>query len=134
MNDWTPRTLAEVMAAPPGRGDWGPWILDPKYRCLFIPIDPAGDLRDVDNCEYYIDLETCLNPAAVLDWLAQIAGKTWANDAVLAGLLRAFDDVIHLQGNLCGMGQAGCITKSDIESMVQSAVSAGWTPYGVVDQ
>jgi len=37
---------------------------------------------------YEVDLEQCLDGAQVLDWILQVAGKQWADDATVAGLVR----------------------------------------------
>jgi hypothetical protein len=76
-------------------GDWGPWVLDGETYVLRNVETPHG---------YEVDLERCLDSAQVLDWLAQVAGKTWATPEVLAGLVHALDDVLALQTNLCGSG------------------------------
>jgi hypothetical protein len=36
------------------------------------------------------------------DRIVQVSHKLWADDATLAGLVRALDDVLRLQSNLCG--------------------------------
>ena len=52
---------------------------------------------------YDVDLSRCHTSAAVLDWIAQIANKSWAreNPPVLAGLVNALNDLVHPQANLC---------------------------------
>jgi hypothetical protein len=54
---------------------------------------------------YEIDLGTCTSSAEVLDWIMQIAGKTWGSDDVIAGLVRALDGLLYPQANLCSSGQ-----------------------------
>lgn len=81
---------------------WGRWSLDRELCVLRHP-------------RYEVDLEKCLTPAAVLDWIAQVAGKTWGDrDATLAGLVRALDDVLHLQATLCPCGVPGRLTKTEV--------------------
>lgn len=53
---------------------------------------------------YEIDLERCTSSAEVLDWIIQVSKKTWANDAILSGLVRRLDECLDLQGNVCGNG------------------------------
>jgi hypothetical protein len=72
---------------------WGPWTFNTKH----ISLDHAG--------QYDIALSTCTSSADVLDWIAQVASKSWADDATLAHLVRAFDDVLMLQANYCGNGE-----------------------------
>lgn len=82
---------SEWRPAPFDKNTWGPWRLDPE---VFVLINVHND--------YDVDLERCLTSAAVLDWYHQIAGKSWANDRTLAGLVRAVDDVLYPQSTLCG--------------------------------
>lgn len=68
---------------------WGGWVLGGGYL-LF------GD--------YDIPVASLTDPAQLLDWLCQIKGKNWATDEALAGLVRAFDDILHPQTNMCSWG------------------------------
>jgi hypothetical protein len=53
---------------------------------------------------YEVALDDCTDSAQTLDWIAQVAGKSWATNGVLAGAVRALDAVLDVQGNLCGGG------------------------------
>jgi hypothetical protein len=75
---------------------WGPWRFDSSRVVL--------DCHDGDRWIYEVDLEHCRTSAEVLDWIMQVAGKNWATDAVLAGLVRALDEILDPQASLCGMG------------------------------
>lgn len=75
------------------------WRYEPSNHTLLL-------LRSNGDFEYEIDLDECSTSAEVLDWIAQVAGKIWATDAVVADLVRALDDVLALQENLCGSGQS----------------------------
>lgn len=59
---------------------------------------------DDDYVWYEIDLDRCSTSAQVLDWIAQVEGKMWATDRILAGLVRALDLVLSLQPTLCSFG------------------------------
>jgi len=87
-------TVAELLALPtPDPCDpdlWGGWIADFRLGVLYH----AGE-------DYEIDLDGCLSAGAALDWIIQIAAKAWATPAVLAGLVRLFDRVLHPQAGLC---------------------------------
>ena len=96
------------------RSDWGPWVLETSTRVLALYSDHGDYL-------YEIDLDGCTTPAVVLDWLCQVAGKTWATDDVLAGLVRALDDVLHPQANLCGSGRPSTLTQADVVRLVTEA-------------
>jgi hypothetical protein len=54
--------------------------------------------------DYEIDLETCTTSAAVLDWIMQVAGKTFATDHVLAALVRDLFWILAPQATLCSTG------------------------------
>jgi hypothetical protein len=54
--------------------------------------------------QYEIDLDRCTTSAAVLDWICQIANKTWATDTVLAALVRQLNALLEPQANLCSFG------------------------------
>jgi hypothetical protein len=56
------------------------------------------------GAEYAIDLERFTSSAEVLDFIMQVAGKTWATDACLAGLVRALNDILNPQVFLCSWG------------------------------
>lgn len=109
------KTLAQLLAEPPRRGDWGPWLLDEAQKVLHLEDDA-----------YWIDLQTCLTPAATLDWVMQLAGKSWADDRVLAGLVRAFDDILHPQANLCSHGLPSSLHPEKLRGLVADV--AKWLP------
>lgn len=79
---------------------WGNWSFDEKSFSL--------DHRSGSNVDYTIDLSTCTNAAEVLDWIAQIAGKS-TGDADMATLIKAFDAIFGLQDSLCGLGEVRTI-------------------------
>lgn len=97
---------------------WNGWHLDPAVPALVF-VDPH------DNEIYDVTLTTCTTSAEVLDRLAQVAGKNWAGmdmDKVLAGLLRALDDVLHLQSTLCGGGRAHALSSGAPRTLANSYV------------
>jgi len=96
---------------------WGPWRLDAETREL-VTERTAGDI-------YPVDLDRCLTAAQTLDWVAQVAAKTWATPTVVAGLVRALDDVLHLQGNLCPSGRPRTLTRASVESLTARAARRG---------
>jgi hypothetical protein len=67
---------------------WLPWTLDlPTFS---LELD-----------DYQVPLDEMVDSAHVLDWIFQIAQKGWATTEVLAGLVRAIDDLHHPQANIC---------------------------------
>lgn len=70
---------------------WGPWALNPEEHALVVPIPGSP------GTDYHIDLYGCTSSAGVLNWIAQIAGKGWADqgsetfrDRLYANVLAAF--------------------------------------------
>jgi hypothetical protein len=116
-------TGAELLReyAPPrlfhGR-QWGEWTFDSERLCLVFQAAPVsrGGVRGVAPYvgyfgKYEIDLERIHDSAAMLDWIFQIQGKTWASARVTKDLLNAFDSIFNPQANLCsgacGSGRGG---------------------------
>ena len=72
----------------------GPWT----YNSDTLTIDH-------DN-GYQIDLEQCTTSAEVLDWICQIAEKTWGSEpAVLGQLVLMINNLLRPQATLCSSGQ-----------------------------
>jgi hypothetical protein len=87
-----------------------PWRFEPETRVLA--------LYDEGRWIYEVDLERCRTSAGVLDWIMQVASKTWATDAVIAGLARGLKGLLNPQATLCSFGiERGPL---DIASMFQS--------------
>lgn len=80
---------------------WGDWELDQKNRFL----DNVAE-------DYNIDLAGVRNSAQMLDWIFQIAGKSWATNDTIGDLVRAFDEIFYPQKNFCSWGQE-CNPNSD---------------------
>ena len=70
-----------------------PWKFDPRRLTLAY------------GRHYWIDLGQCPTSAAVLDFIMQVAGKTWATEEVLAFLVRDLLHLLHPQYNLCRSGE-----------------------------
>jgi hypothetical protein len=75
---------------------WGNWRLTRTW----LEYRPEG----AKHSQYDIDLTTCVNSAHILNWIAQLAGKEWIDSGDLGDLVRAFDNIFRLQGNVCGFG------------------------------
>jgi hypothetical protein len=50
-----------------------------------------------------VDLSRCRTSAELLDWIYQVCQKTWATDAILAGLIRALE--LNPQATFCSFGK-----------------------------
>jgi hypothetical protein len=98
--------------------DWGGWRLDPQ----------AATLEHAQS-EYWIELTDCTDPAQVLDWIAQSIYKQRIDDAALAGLVRALDDILHLQATLCPQGDAKTLTVEEIQNRIAQVASTAPQSY-----
>lgn len=93
--------------------EWGPWQLDPDTAEL-VHTDPIPGTAHT----YAVDLDGCRTPAQVLDWITQVAAKTWADDATTAGLVRALDDLLNMQGSLCPSGRTKTLTRTQLRTRI----------------
>jgi hypothetical protein len=106
---------------------WGPWKLNAKTRVLWV----SGRWGASGYGYYEVDLDRCLTSGAVLDWIAQVSQKIWCDDRMLAGLVRALDDVIHLQGRLCSFGGQRSITTAFIAARAKALRRHHAAPTGI---
>lgn len=90
---------------PPTR--WGAWRLSGHEL-----VTKAG------GYPYKVDLLTCTSSAEVLDWICQIAGKTWGTPHVIGNLVRAFDALLDPQASLCSWGLDRRLTTEQIERLI----------------
>jgi hypothetical protein len=111
-------TSAEFVRAPDvavhRRGydsDWGGWRLEGLE--LVYPAYGSN--------VYPIDLERFTSSAKMLDTVMQVAGKTWATNDCVAGLVRALDYLLQPQGTLCSCGQDKKLTTAQIRKCVQNS-------------
>jgi hypothetical protein len=74
------------------------WVLVKKTHGLYLGDPQTGAWM------YEVNLDECNTSAGALDWIAQVAGKTWATNDDLANLVRALDDILDFQASLCGQG------------------------------
>jgi hypothetical protein len=75
----------------------GRWTFDEQALALDYH-DTAG------RWLYEVDLKRCRTAAGMLDMIMQVAGKTWATDDVIAGLVRELDRLLAPQATLCSFG------------------------------
>jgi hypothetical protein len=74
--------------------NWYPWRLD--VESLVLVIKPPGACED-----YEVDLETCLDSRAVLDWYHHLNEKDWfthnrvRNNRVRNGFAIALMELVH---------------------------------------
>jgi hypothetical protein len=77
---------------------WGGWRFIEDARVLELH-DSAGRLV------HEVNLDRCRTSAEVCDWVFQIVGKSWVTDAIIAGLVRALDELLQPQATLCSFGK-----------------------------
>ena len=70
-----------------GHGSWEGWVYDPEN----------GGYLDAPGGHYSIPLYRCKNAIDCADWLAHMTQKTWMNNSLLGGLVRAMQDVVGLR-------------------------------------
>lgn len=75
---------------------WNGWRL--KRRYLEYPAYGRGR-------SYSIDMERFTSSAQVLNMIMQVTNKLWADDACVAGLVRALNDILDPQATLCSGGR-----------------------------
>ncbi len=76
---------------------WGKWTFNRGTFCL---------VYEGGNGDWYeIDLDTFTDSAAILDWIFQVAGKTWIPAQGIADLLKAIDEIFYPQANYCSWGK-----------------------------
>lgn len=89
--------------------DWGGWVQDGME--LSYPAYSGG--------VYPIDLRRFTTSTEMLDMIMQVASKTWATDACIAGLVRALGYLLQPQGTLCN-GEHKRLTTKQVENMVKT--------------
>lgn len=97
---------------------WGVWSLDLDTLTLTAALSRGQT--------YAIELNRCLTAAQVLDWVMQIGGKSWRDEA-LSDFIDAIRDTVHPQGGLCSFavvsGRPGSVIElDDLRSVVERNV------------
>ena len=88
------RTFLEWEAPKPAQGDaWGNWRYNAR---LFVLTHVPQD--------YEIRLDECSTCAETLDWIFQVASKTWMTHEDKGNLLDALHDILNPQATLCSFG------------------------------
>jgi hypothetical protein len=95
--------------------NWGGWQLDKKALELSYPAYPGGGT-------YPVDLERFTSSAEVLNTIIQVAGKRWATDTCLAGLVHALDDLLQPQAMLCSGGGDKRFTPAKLRRFLKTRV------------
>ena len=97
MADLDPEFEERERAVLAGEVRWEPWYYDKELAFLVWEQD-GGD-------RYEMDLRRCVDSASVLDWIVQVTHKSDATAEVVGNLVKALDELFHLQEVTCGSGQ-----------------------------
>lgn len=74
-----------------------------------------------DDKSYEVPLTDMTDSAQVLDWVIQVSKKTWADDAVIAGLVVGIDRFLSPQATLCSGGANKQISETKIRAMLSNS-------------
>jgi hypothetical protein len=74
-----------------------------------------------EGCAYYVDLEECRTPEALLDWIFQLEEKSWVGPQCMREFLSLVDRVLNVQPRLCPGGQRRVISLRDLGRIVENA-------------
>jgi hypothetical protein len=66
-----------------------PWQYEEATGCLVLPFSEMDEGRE--GILYSVPLSTLKTAEGKLDWLSHLDEKSWANDRVLAGFVRAVE-------------------------------------------
>lgn len=79
------------------------WVYNPKIGVIWCFGEEGASKRFPPL--YEIDVDRVDGSAGVLDWMAQIFGKTWCTPIIFIGLMEAFDYLFNdVQNTICGDG------------------------------
>lgn len=87
---------------------WGEWELD-REQLVLVNHAAYG---------YRVHLEECTSSAEVLDWIMQIANKSWGTHVCLGSLVDALNALLRPQANLCFGGEDKQITSERVIELV----------------
>ncbi|OLM28294.1 hypothetical protein Ae717Ps2_6633c [Pseudonocardia sp. Ae717_Ps2] len=95
---------------------WGPWQLTNNGDALTL--DPSGATLAHD----WIDLTRCTTAAETLDAIVHASRHApdggERDDAYIAGLVRAIDDMLDPMANLCSGGQPKTLSPRRLRSIL----------------
>lgn len=81
----------------------GPWTYHPQ-----------DGVAEHTGSGYWVCLYELKSSATALDWIAQIAHKTWCTDEALGQFVRMVNTILPLQENLCGEGRDHFINAKEV--------------------
>jgi hypothetical protein len=85
----------------PKHGDrWGRWVLNGDGQNWTLDLTDIGET----GSEYYIPLYSIHESSQLLDWIIQLADKTFVSTEDIGCLVLALDEIFMTQATLCGSG------------------------------
>jgi len=101
--------------------EWNGWELDNSFPG-FPYLTRSGLIPAAD---YPIGLDRARTCAGALDSLIHASKYCDGDDAALAGLVRAMDDVMNLQSSMCSFGRPRRMPSRELARRA-AAAAAGW--------
>jgi len=71
---------------------------------------------------YFIELERCLTSAQVLDWIMQLASKSWISPTLLGLTVFALNFTLRPQAHLCSFGCDHPLAPDSIKAIVANGL------------
>ncbi len=99
--------FSDIEPGRPAQRWWGDWYLDSEEKMLiYARKRPKGDesYRPNPDFNYCVYIDEMSNSAKTLDWIMQVANKMWATSEVVGDLVKAINDILQPQANLCSHG------------------------------
>lgn len=93
---------------------WGPWQLTNDGTALTLDATGQSHHRD------WIDLTRCTTAAETLDSIFHAARHGEVDDATIAGMIRALDDMLDPMANLCSGGQPATLSARRLRAILDA--------------
>ena len=111
--------LSDVKRSYPLR--WGQWRL----------VADTHEMEHDDAPWYGVDVDRCVTAAETLDWIVQLARKSWCSSKDVGDFVRALDQIADgLQGAVCPFGRSRRVNMRVLvdEYLEEAAGATGITP------
>lgn len=89
------------------------WLVNADCMTLDAYVDGGKSVL------YPLDLECCRSSAEVLDWIAQLAHKSWMTTEDLGSFVRGLDALLGLQTRYCSRGKDRHVSAQEVRERVQ---------------
>jgi len=112
------------------RHKWGSWMFNRQNLTLQHFME--GHIGNEGFIDYEVDLEECIHAPSILDWILQIANKTWITADDIGNLVLALNQLAKygLQGMVCPGGMWGRYTSSKNRVDYKALLSGGRKGFG----